>query len=1098
MILTPSIVKRYHIFLASPSDVEQERQAVHHFFAHFNRTIAQLWGVHFEVVDWENYSSIGVGHPQELITRQTLERFKDSLALVVGIMGQRFGSPTGKAESGTEEEFRWALAQHLEFGFPEIKWFFKRIERFVSPPDPDAIVEAADQWRKVRSFREEVKSTPIYFAEYSDVDSFREVFERDLTRWLSERARPWISDAVPIETTLSSGLFIPDDYYKAIESDFHRLDITGIDNDRAFEIPLSEIYVRLRVMLADEFQNDSDSEPIDVQTALIQHSKLVVVGDPGSGKSTLLKYVALTLARSVLNNNPTLALEKLSFQGPLPIPIFVSCWDLSDFLRERDSIQLTSMLEFLAGRMTSAGSPIDSTQLESLLNAGSCCLLFDGLDEVATESGRAVVSRLLEDSVRQFSKNRFLVSSRVRAYTGDAILKGEFVRCDIQSFDSPDRTLFLLNWVALLFKTSSEHVLTDGTDPNREFQSLMKGIESNDRIRALAVNPLLLTVIAIVHWNRKRLPEQRVDLYDECVDVLLGQRKEAEHIQTRRKIDAFDEQLEQYREEERPWVRKRFAEIALRILQGEGKHEETTKSELIKLLMPRFIDRGAKTSEAAEIQAAQFLSKQELRSGLLVSRKEHSYRFVHLTFQEYLAAWHLSNQEFEHVVPIIEPRLWQQRWFEPMQLLGSEWAKQSDEKLDRYLYWLLQRRGKSIVDRAPVVALCANIVRDCTGVAELTPNTRRFFEDSLKDTLDAFQPTSDVPANVQLEILEALGKLGSAVKPYLIDATKSKLNEVRSQATELLFPHLSDDELFGLEHLLNDHSKVPIKIFLRRLLSRDPTKAAHWLNEQERFSVRLTEAFVDLFDEFIERLNPGLLVVLVRSFIAKGASYDGKHFSEIFLPARARLISYLGDMTLTRKSAQIDREPGVRKWALTEIALREAADPQTWKIVRDRIDVDGEWSVRAHALDVLTEIHDNPETWQLVRDMARLTTRDFHNMVRRHALSLLGKRPATDKESWEIVHECATQDSNDFVRREALELLPSANTEESWDIVRDRANLDSHNFVWMEAIAMLLKEKAGDPRTLQLVRGRFTREKDPWIREELRDLLRRHNFSRFT
>jgi predicted NACHT family NTPase len=41
---------------------------------------------------------------------------------------------------------------------------------------------------------------------------------------------------------------------------------------------------------------------------------------------------------------------------------------------------------------------------------------------------------------------------------------------------------------------------------------------------------LLLTVIAIVHWNRKRLPEQRVDLYDECVDVLLGQRKEAEHI----------------------------------------------------------------------------------------------------------------------------------------------------------------------------------------------------------------------------------------------------------------------------------------------------------------------------------------------------------------------------------------------------------------------------------------------------------------------------------------------------------------------------------------------------------------------------------------
>ena len=68
----------------------------------------------------------------------------------------------------------------------------------------------------------------------------------------------------------------------------------------------------------------------------------------------------------------------------------------------------------------------------------------------------------------------------------------------------------------------------DGTEARREFDSLSRGIESNDRIRPLAVNPLLLTVIAIVHWNRKRLPEQRVDLYDECVDVLLGQHKETE------------------------------------------------------------------------------------------------------------------------------------------------------------------------------------------------------------------------------------------------------------------------------------------------------------------------------------------------------------------------------------------------------------------------------------------------------------------------------------------------------------------------------------------------------------------------------------------
>lgn len=61
-------------------------------------------------------------------------------------------------------------------------------------------------------------------------------------------------------------------------------------------------------MFDEELQNDpsqvADAEAIDIQTALLRYSKLVIVGDPGSGKSTFLKYVALMLARSVLQNNP--------------------------------------------------------------------------------------------------------------------------------------------------------------------------------------------------------------------------------------------------------------------------------------------------------------------------------------------------------------------------------------------------------------------------------------------------------------------------------------------------------------------------------------------------------------------------------------------------------------------------------------------------------------------------------------------------------------------------------------------------------------------------------------------------------------------------
>src|SRR6185503_3825217 len=121
-----------------------------------------------------------------------------------------------------------------------------------------------------------------------------------------------------------------------------------------------------------------------------------------------------------------------------------------------------------------------------------------------------------------------------RAYTGDTILKGGFTRCDVQPFDGNDRAQFLKNWMGLLFKVAPDQVIKETSDANREFQSLTVAIEKSDRIRPLAINPLLLTVIAIVHWNRKRLPEQRIELYDECVDVLVGQRKAAERLQRSR------------------------------------------------------------------------------------------------------------------------------------------------------------------------------------------------------------------------------------------------------------------------------------------------------------------------------------------------------------------------------------------------------------------------------------------------------------------------------------------------------------------------------------------------------------------------------------
>jgi hypothetical protein len=792
-----------------------------------------------------------------LISEQTLERYRDSLALVIGIMAQRFGSPTGKAESGTEEEFNWALESHLSRGFPEIKWFFREIDEFRAPQDPKAIRDALDQWERVREFQNRLRANepPVFYCSYKGADEFRRVLEDDLERWLCAPDRPWLQ-CRPRADQSPAALKAPRVYLENLRQEFWRLDIAGIDNDRAFDIPLSEVYVRLRVMFDSEGAGRAappeDDGPIDIRTALLRYSKLAIVGDPGSGKSTFLKFIALTLAQAELESDNGIAIERLSLTGVLPIPIFLSCWDLADFLRKVDAhATLDVLLSFIERRLQVYEFDIARSDLESLLASGGACILFDGLDEVPTDQGRAAVSRLVEQFVARYRQNRYVVTSRVRAYTGDTILKGGFARCDIQPFDADDRATFVRNWMALLFHIAPGQVTVPGSDAALEYQRLTTSIERSDRIRLLAVNPLLLTVIAIVHWNRKRLPEQRVDLYDECVDVLLGQRKDAEHIRVVRLSAALDETLEDERHEDRAWTRKRFGEIALYIQSLAGTSDDAGKSDLVRLLTPRFQDRLGIGEAQAQLRAERFLERHELRSGLLVSHRAQNYRFVHLTFQEYLAAWTLSNMELAEVEDRIGRRLREAKWFETLQLLGGAWAKESDEKLDRYLAWLLEQQGTRIAERAPIVALCANISRDVRDIASMKAETRKRLYESLKSTLHAFKRASGVPALIQVEILEALGTLGAAVKANLIEATQASLYQVRARAIEMLLPHLSEDELFDMTWILQDRSREPVAAYVLALLSRNEQRAIRLF----RSAKYRTRAFFRAFSWILSRLH---------------------------------------------------------------------------------------------------------------------------------------------------------------------------------------------------------------------------------------------------
>lgn len=880
--MKPRTLHEYHVFLASPRDMDVQRQEVRRFFESFNRNTAFRWDVRFTVVDWENYSTIGIGRPQDLITKQTLEKFRDSLVLMIGLMGQRFGSPTGESESGTEEEFHWALASYKQTGFPEIKWFFRQVDKFESSSnDPKVIREDLEQWIKVRAFRDSLENSnpPIFYQSFSDASDFSEKFREDLSRWLNGDNRPWYRPATAETEVAVETVGIPVAYFRSIVADFQILDIAGIDNDRVVEIPLSDVYVRLRVIRDEDMPSpDEDTiegEPMDIHAALGKYNDLVIVGDPGSGKSTFLKFIALMLARAEVEDDPGLANAKLNLQAPLPIPFFVSLWDLSDYLKETKRVTESVILDFIVQQLAERRVPIEVSVLEAILEAGSCCLLFDGLDEVATERGRAVISRLVESFVQAYPKNRFVVTSRVRGYTGDTILKGDFVRCDIQDFNDADREEFLKNWFSALLRVDRTHVLDEGSQSSEAFESLRSAIEGKDRIRLLAVNPLLMTVIAIVHWNRKRLPDQRVDLYDECVDVLLGQRKLAERTARIKSTEMFDETAEEEIQYDRTWTRKRFSEIALRI--QESGTDEITRDIVLAMLRQRFRDRPGTNDELATIQAERFLDRQELRSGLLVSRRSHSCRFVHLTFQEYLASWHLANLGTESLRTAIVGHLRDPQWFETLQLLGGELAKVSDEKLDQYVGYLLNNLGITLREQAPIIALCANILQDIKDVADVSPKTQEHYISTLQGTLDAFKLDSGVPAKTQLEVLAALIPLGASVKEHLIQATKSSHFAVRKLAVTTLVPHLPDDDLFAMTHVLKDRSQEPVFAYLDALFERDKNRAIRLMSAVDLSGLKAAKAIAMLFWHFQDPVDRSAILPIFKRALAsssKGSLWD--------------------------------------------------------------------------------------------------------------------------------------------------------------------------------------------------------------------------------
>ncbi|MBN1874766.1 MAG: NACHT domain-containing protein, partial [Anaerolineae bacterium] len=377
---------------------------------------------------------------------------------------------------------------------------------------------------------------------------------------------------------------------------------------------------------------------VSVNGALADDTRLVVLGDPGSGKTTLLRYLALRYARDLAEGTRAvkthLGLDEAGF-----LPILIPLRRLGAYLRaHRPQDDGTEGHVYLLEHLTEmlAGDRIDlpSRFFDAYLDAGRAVVLLDGLDEVADPALRRRVARLVEAFTTAYPACRYVVSSRIVGYTGPARLGEAYATTTVRDFSLDDVRQFLNNWHLAVAVGQMGPGQDAVTEAENQTQQLLDAIEKNDRIRELAINPLMLTVIALVHRDRVKLPDRRAELYDEAVNVLLGKWDEAKNM---REIPVF---------EDRPFdvSDRRLTLQAVALWMHEKAQKEIETGDLRRVLGWQFYDKVGDWKATGKV-VDRFLSLIRERTGLLAEHGLGIYRFSHLTFQEYLAALAVAGND---------------------------------------------------------------------------------------------------------------------------------------------------------------------------------------------------------------------------------------------------------------------------------------------------------------------------------------------------------------------------------------------------------------------------------------------------------------------
>jgi hypothetical protein len=419
-------------------------------------------------------------------------------------------------------------------------------------------------------------------------------------------------------------------YRKCLLADLRFVDQKGLPG-RFFDPELNDVYVDVAMRRRDPHEvreirpSDLADLPAAGQRSLIgdflgrpKPRVLAVIGAPGSGKTTLLRHTAREMCLS----------RRRRSHRDLPILLY-----LRDHVATIVAEPAVALPVLVSSELTRYGLAERAGWLEHRLHGGECVVMLDGLDEVARQEDREAVSEWVRLQAIRYPDNDFVVTSRPLGYQS-APIEGA-IALQTQPFTPEQVDRFVHRWYLAeergrtgaeqRRRTSAEDRAVTRRAQERA-DELIARLRAAPALRKLTVNPLLLTMIATVHRPASVLPGSRAELYTEICQFLLWRSQDAKKLHV----------------EPRGSQRERL----MRILAFEmmaRKVRDLSTADAITILRPvlRRMTKNVTPEDFLEDVAA---------NGLFIERESGSRAFAHQTFQEYLAAAHIRDENRQDVL----------------------------------------------------------------------------------------------------------------------------------------------------------------------------------------------------------------------------------------------------------------------------------------------------------------------------------------------------------------------------------------------------------------------------------------------------------------